>query len=319
MKRHLIGSTDVAVTELGLGTAQLGDLYVAMTPEDATHIVDAAWNGGIRYFDTAPHYGLGLAERRLGDALHERPRDEYVISTKVGRLIVPGDDGPERRWDFTASGIERSLTESLTRLHLDRVDIALIHDPQEHLTDALENAYPALERLRSAGMVRAIGVGSGNLEALTAFARDTDIDVMMIAGRLTLLEQPALTDLVPLCLENGISILNAGVFNSGLLATPEPSAESKYEYSAAPAARLRKATLLARLATQHGTTLPHAALRFAAEQQGVASVVVGADTAAQIQQNIHDLHEDRPLDDLWRELASLALLSSPAPRSPFTI
>src|SRR5690606_15718091 len=169
-------------TDLGLGTAQLGDLFEPLDQHTATAIVDAAWACGIRLFDTAPHYGLGLAEERLGTALRHRRREQYRLSTKVGRLIVDIDGGRTRTWDFSADGVRTSLMSSLRRLGLDSVDTALVHDPEGHLDEALTAAYPELERMRSAGIVDAIGVGSRHLPSLVRFVRETDVDVVMVAG-----------------------------------------------------------------------------------------------------------------------------------------
>ena len=285
MIRTRLGSSSVFVTGLGLGSAPLGDLQTADADRTALATVDAAWAAGIRYFDTSPHYGLGVGERRLGAALRSRPRGDYAISSKVGRLIVDGPDGPERRWDFSADGVGRSIEESLTRLRLDRLDLVLIHDPQEHLAVALDSAYPALHRLRETGVVGAIGVGSGDVEALMAFSRECELDAVMVAGRLTLLEQPALPDLVPLCVSRGISILNVGIFNSGLLAEEWPPDSATYEYAPAAPAVLAQARRLATDARVHGSTLPRAAMEFAAAQPGVASVVVGAIGARQVERN----------------------------------
>jgi D-threo-aldose 1-dehydrogenase len=316
MIRKRLGSSNVMVTALGLGTAQFGDLYESFDQQRATAIVDRAWEGGIRYFDTAPHYGLGLAEKRLGVALASRVRSDYVISSKVGRLIVPDEQGTLRRqWDFSASGIARSLDESLSRLGLDRLDLALIHDPQEHLSHALDHAYPALDDLRSEGVVGAIGVGTGDLRALSAFATATDIDAIMIAGRYTLLEQPAYSDVLPAAREAGISILNAGVFNSGLLATRHPGIGSRYEYATVPSDLLAKAQRIAELAESAGTTLPQAALRFASQDPAVASVVIGADTSEHVTRNISLFEEPRPMGDLWTALKAQELLpAAPAPQ-----
>ncbi|MEU8946032.1 aldo/keto reductase [Streptomyces sp. NPDC048489] len=309
MRTGELGSSGVRVTALGLGTAQLGDLYEAVTQDDATAIVDAAWDAGIRYFDTAPHYGLGLAETRLGHALRSRPRDRYVLGSKVGRLIGPGADGePTRHWDFTETGVRRSIEESLERLGLDRLDIALLHDPRERLADALGTGLPALVRLRDEGVVGAIGVGTGDLTALAAFATRGELDAIMIAGRYTLLEQPALAQVVPAARAAGISVLNAGVFNSGMLAQDRPAPDAHYEYGAVPAQMLERARRLADLASAAGTTLPRAALAYAARDPLVASVVVGADTAEQVLANVRMAQEPRPLDGLWRELVALGLL-----------
>jgi D-threo-aldose 1-dehydrogenase len=309
MRSRGLGSSGVRVTSLGLGTAQLGDLYDAMTQDRATAIVDAAWDAGIRYFDTAPHYGLGLAEKRLGVALRSRPRSEYVLSSKVGRLLRIGADGElTRQWDFTEDGIRRSIEESLERLGLDRLDIALLHDPQERLADALDSGLPALVRLRDEGVVDAIGVGTGDMGALRAFATRGELDAMMIAGRYTLLEQPALAEVVPAARAAGISVLNVGVFNSGMLAQDHPDPDARYEYAAAPRELLARARRLADLAIAAGTTLPQAALAYAARDPLVASVVVGADDAEQIRANVRMARDPRPLDGLWGELAALGLI-----------
>ena len=309
MESGELGSSGVRVTALGLGTAQLGDLYEAMTQDLATSIVDAAWDGGIRYFDTAPHYGLGLAEKRLGVALRSRPRVDYVLGSKVGRLLKAGSGGGlVRHWDFTEAGIRRSVEESLGRLGLDRLDIALLHDPQERLADALGTGLPALVRLRDEGVVDAIGVGTGDMEALAAFATRSELDAIMIAGRYTLLEQPALAEVIPAARAAGISVLNAGVFNSGLLAQDRPDPGARYEYRTAPVDLLARARRLADLAAAAGATLPRAALAYAARDPLVASVVVGADSPEQILANVRMARDPRPLDALWRELAALGLI-----------
>jgi D-threo-aldose 1-dehydrogenase len=309
VKSRELGSSGVRVTALGLGTAQLGDLYDAMTQDRATAIVDTAWDSGIRYFDTAPHYGLGLAEKRLGVALRSRPRSEYVLSSKVGRLLRAGGDGElTRHWDFTEAGIRRSIEESLERLGLDRLDIALLHDPQERLADALDSGLPALVRLRDEGVVGAIGVGTGDMGSLAAFATRGELDAMMIAGRYTLLEQPALAEVIPTARAAGISVLNVGVFNSGMLAQDHPDPDARYEYAAAPRELLTRARRLADLATAAGTTLPRAALAYAARDPLVASVVVGADNAEQIRANVRMAQDPRPLDGLWSELVALGLI-----------
>ncbi|MFC1433964.1 aldo/keto reductase [Streptacidiphilus sp. N1-3] len=309
MRPGELGSSGVRVTALGLGTAQFGDLYQAMTQDRATEIVDAAWEAGIRYFDTAPHYGLGRAEQRLGLALRSRPRAQYVLSSKVGRLLRTDSSGElTRHWDFTEAGIRRSIEESLQRLGLDRLDIALLHDPQERLTDALRTGLPALVRLREEGVVGAIGVGTGDMTALAAFANRAELDTIMIAGRYTLLEQPALAGVVPAARAAGISVLNAGVFNSGMLAQEQPAPDARYEYQAAPRQLLARARRLAQLTAAAGTTLPRAALAYAARDPLVASVVVGADSAEQIRTNVRLAEDPRPLDGLWSELVTLGLI-----------
>ncbi len=291
MQANRVGTTDVYVTGLGLGTAQLGDLFQPFSVEVAREVVEAAWAGGIRYFDTAPYYGLGLAEGRLGRALEGFERSEFVLSSKVGRVLTDTEDAGFR-WDYSAQGVRESLYGSLDRLGTEHLDIALIHDPQGRVDGAIDEALPALEELKREGVVRAIGVGSGVLDALIPFAETGRVDVLMVAGRYTLLEQPAAERLLPLCDTNGISVLNAGVFNTGLLAADDPGPDARYEYVAVPPESLTRARALAATARRFGTTLPQAALAFAAAPPSVASVVVGADAAEQVTRNIR-LFRDR--------------------------
>jgi D-threo-aldose 1-dehydrogenase len=330
VKAFPVGRSAVAVTALGLGAASLGNLYRSVSDEDAASTVDAAWDAGVRYFDTAPHYGLGLSERRLGAALRDRPRAEYVLSTKVGRLLVDNPGGADRRdldngfdvpaglrrvWDFSADGVRRSLSDSLTRLRLDRVDVVLIHDPEESddPSAALDQAYPALHELRAQGVIGAVGVGSKQCQILTRFATDTDIDTVMLAGRYTLLEQPALDELLPACERRGVSVLNVGVFNSGLLAVDWPDASRPYEYGTVPAALLERARRIATRCQKYGVSLPQAALVFAAAHPTVATVVVGAGRPAHLTRNAQLLARPLPPGDLWRELVAEDLLRPDAP------
>jgi D-threo-aldose 1-dehydrogenase len=288
-----LGGSPVFVTEFSFGGAPIGNLFTEVTDPQARAAVDAAWDGGIRTFDTAPHYGLGLSERRLGDALRHRPREEYVISTKVGRLLRPAsppyDRDPEgfavpadhvREFDYSADGVRRSLEASLRRLGLDRVDIALIHDPDDHGEQAFRKAYPALEKLRGEGMVRAIGAGMNQAEMLTRFVTDTDIDVVLVAGRYTLLDQSAADALLPAALDRGVSVIAGGVFNSGLLAAPAPGAT--YDYQAAPAELIGRARQFENICARYGVPLRAAAARFPLTHQAVTSVLIGARSAAEI-------------------------------------
>jgi D-threo-aldose 1-dehydrogenase len=309
MERRELGSTGVEVTRLALGTGPLGGLYRAVGDENARATVDAAWERGVRAFDTAPHYGAGLAERRLGAALRGRPRDEYVLSTKVGRLLVPGPDdagepyvestGLRRTWDFSADGVRRSLEASLERLGLDRVDVALVHDPEHHLEQAIGEALPALARLRDQGVVRAIGAGMNYTAPLARIVRESDADCVLAAGRYTLLDRSAADDLLPLCAERGVAVLAAGAFNSGILADPGPDAT--YDYAPAPPELLERARALAALCERHGVPLPTAAMRFPLRHPTVSCLLVGARTAAEIHADVDAL--ERPLPDaLWEEL-----------------
>jgi D-threo-aldose 1-dehydrogenase len=306
---------------LGLGCAQLGTLYREMDSEQARAIVDAAWDAGVRYFDTAPHYGLGLSERRLGEALRERPRDQYTISTKVGRLLV-GDPSyaggmdtegfvvpatHKRVWDFSRDGIRRSLEASLARLGLDRVDVALLHDPEHHPEVALRTGFPALAELRDEGMVGTIGAGSKDAAILARLVTECTPDVVMVAGRFTLLEQPAREALLPACAAAGVGVFNVGVFNSGLLAVDDPGDDLPYEYGAAPAALVAKARAIAGVCERHGTTLPAAALAFAAGDPAVTAVVVGADSPEQVRRNAA-LAIAPPPGSLWPALREAGLL-----------
>jgi D-threo-aldose 1-dehydrogenase len=321
-----LGRSTVAVTPLGLGCAPLGNLYAKIDDEQAAATVDAAWAAGARFFDTAPHYGLGLSERRLGAALRARPRDQYLVSTKVGRLLVPNPGGAGRRdddifevpadvrreWDFTADGVRRSLETSLVRLGLDRVDVLLIHDPEEHADVAVRDAYPALHDLRSQGLVDAIGVGSCDWQVLHRFVAETELDVVMLAGRYTLLEQPALDELLPACLERGVSVLNVGVFNSGLLAADRPHDGLRYEYGRVPRDVLDRARAIAAVCARHATPLPAAALAFAAAHPAVAAVLPGAQSPDQVRRNA-ELFESPPPAELWADLLAEGLLRPDAP------
>lgn len=286
----------VKLTELGLGTSQLGNLYTETSEEDASEVISTAWRGGVRYFDTAPHYGLGLSERRLGSLLRDYPRDEYVLSTKVGRLLAPNPDGGSsqdtegfavpathlRRWDLSRDGIRRSIEESLVRLGLDRIDIAYLHDPDGREDEALRTALPALIELRDEGILGAVGAGMNHAPPLTRFVQETDIDIVMVAGKMSLLDRSALDELVPAAIERGVSIVAAGIYNSGILATPRPRADARFDYMQADKNLISRATEMAEMCEAQGVELPTAALQFPLGQPAVASVVVGARNGAQV-------------------------------------
>ncbi|MDX3244598.1 aldo/keto reductase [Streptomyces sp. ME18-1-4] len=325
MRTTMLGDSAVGVTHLALGCAGIGNLYQPVTDEAALATVEAAWDAGIRTFDTAPHYGLGLSERRLGAALRGRPRNTFTVSTKVGRLLVPNqDDGPgddlangfavsathRRIWDFSADGVLRSLEASLDRLGLDRVDIALLHDPDHHADQALTEAYPALERLRAEGVIGAIGIGTNQSALPARFVRETDIDVVLLAGRYTLLEQDGLTELLPEAAARGRSVIIGGVFNSGLLTAPRPGAT--YDY--APAARpvLDRAMRLLEVTERHGVPLRAAALRFPFGHRAVAGVLTGARSPEEIRDTLEQLRRPIP-NALWDELRAEGLLTPGTP------
>jgi D-threo-aldose 1-dehydrogenase len=314
MRTQPLGRSKTEVTELSFGAAGLGNLFTEVSDQDAAEAVAAAWDGGIRSFDTAPHYGLGLSERRLGAALRDRPRAEYTVSTKVGRLLVPtpGATGQDdqgfavpathrRVWDFSADGVRRSLEQSLVRLGLDRVDTVLLHDPDDHAEQALTEAYPALERLRSEGVVGAIGVGMNQTALPTRFVRETDLDVVLLAGRCSLLDGSGLDELLPEAARRGVSVIVGGVFNSGLLADPRPGAT--YEYAAAPDELLSRALRLQQVCERHGVPLRAAAARYPLRQPAVAGVLLGLRDAAQVQDALAQYRREIPAE-LWADLAA---------------
>jgi D-threo-aldose 1-dehydrogenase len=321
---------------LGLGCAGIGNLYRALPDSRATATVEAAWDAGIRYFDTAPHYGLGLSEHRLGAVLRGKPRDEFVVSTKVGRLLVPKQgvqaaetdprthgiqDGPRdpegfdvpassrRVWDFSEHGIRQSIEESLERLGLDRVDIAYLHDPDVHdLAAGIRDGLPALEKLRAEGLVDAVGVGTNSAEAALECVESADLDLVMLAGRYTLLEQPNVP-LLERCLERGTRVVNVGAFNSGLLARQDVPDDAHYNYAQAPLEQLERARQLASICGSFGVELPTAALQFGLRHPAVVNVTVGANSPEQIRVNAHRMAEEVP-EELWAELSRRGLIPS---------
>ncbi len=316
-----LGRRGLEVTRLGLGTAPIGGLYEALSDDDAAATIDGAIDGGIRFFDTAPQYGHGLAEQRLGRALARLPRDEVVVETKVGRLLreVPYTDSiryyfgtPEVNpvFDFSADGVLRSVAESLERMGLDRVDVLHIHDPDEHEGEALGTAFGALERLRDEGAIGAIGAGMNQSAMLARFAREADFDCFLLAGRYTLLDHEGLDELLPLCVERGISIIAGGVYNSGLLADPKPGAP--FNYAPVDAARLDRALALQAVCARHDVPLKAAAIQFPLAHPAVSCVVTGARSHGEIAENIAMLQVDIPAD-LWAELRSQGLLPDEAP------
>ncbi|MEY9852726.1 D-threo-aldose 1-dehydrogenase [Leifsonia sp. EB41] len=307
---------------IGYGAAALGNLYAARPDDVWPEIVPAAWEVGIRYFDVAPHYGLGLAEERLGEGLRGLPRDEYVVSTKVGRVLEPNPDHRpgdtdianlfevpstrRRRLDYSRDGVLRSVEDSLNRLGLDRIDILFVHDPDQHEREALDGAFPALEELRSQGVIRSYGAGMNQSAMLERFVRNTDLDVVMCAGRYTLLDGTAGADLLPAALERGVDVVIAAVFNSGILATERPGAGATFDYGAAPAALVERAGRIADVARPYGFTLPELAVQFPLRHPAISTVVLGAETPEQIVRNA-GLAASRVPDELWAELDAAGL------------
>ncbi|WP_406005544.1 aldo/keto reductase [Streptomyces sp. NBC_00637] len=318
-----LGRSGVPVSPLAFGAAAIGNLFSEVGEEEAHEAVAAAWQQGIRYFDTAPHYGLGLSERRLGAALREHPRSRYTVSTKVGRRLERTDRGGDdladgfavpathrRVWDFSADGVRRTLEASLARLGLDRVDVVYLHDPDDHAEQAFREGYPALEKLRSEGVVGAIGAGMNQAEMLTRFVRDTDVDVVLCAGRYTLLDQRAAAELLPAAVERGVSVVVGGAFNSGLLADPRPGAT--FDYARAPAGLLDRALRMKETADRHGITLRAAALAFCAAHPAVAGVLVGARSAAEVRDCAEQFATPVPAA-FWQELRETGLLPPEEP------
>jgi D-threo-aldose 1-dehydrogenase len=309
-----------------LGAAPIGNLGRVVPDEEWRGAVPAAWDQGVRYFDVAPHYGLGLAERRLGTGLAGRPRGEFIVSTKAGRLLrpaahptdrddegfaVPGDHIRVR--DYSRDGILRSLEASLTRLGLDRVDIVFVHDPDDHYRQALNESFPALEELRAQKVIRSYGAGMNQSAMLAEFVRHTDLDVVMLAGRYTLLEQGALDDdLLDLCQERQVSVVAAGVFNSGLLAENRPQGGTTYDYQPAPPHLLARVNRIADVCESHGVPLPAAAAQFPLHHPAVATVCLGARSAAQVTRNAGLFTTGIP-GSLWSDLVSAGLLRDATP------
>ncbi|GAA2059817.1 aldo/keto reductase [Catenulispora yoronensis] len=299
------------LTDLSFGAAGIGNLFSVVGEQDARATVDAAWDAGIRVFDTAPHYGLGLSERRLGAALRTRPRAEFVLSTKVGRILEPvaepeGQDTEgfavpaafRRVLDYSADGVRRSIEASLERLGLDRIDLALIHDPDFDEEQALGEAFPALARLREEGVLGAVGVGMNQTRIPLRFVRETDIDVVLLAGRHTLLDRSG-TELLDAAAERGVDMVIGGVFNSGLLVDPRPT--STYDYKTVAPDVLAKALRLKATCERHGVPLRAAALQFPARHPAVKSVLIGARSPREVRDCVEMARLPIP-DALWAEV-----------------
>jgi D-threo-aldose 1-dehydrogenase len=309
--RKVVLRTGIEISELGLGTAPLAGLFTSVSETQSQSVIRAALAAGIRYFDCAPHYGKGIAEQRLGLGLKGIPRSKFVISTKVGRLLVPGDGSNDvdfadadshliRVFDFSAKGVELSLKESMERLGLDQIEMVLIHDPDDYGDQALTEAFPALEKMRRAGLIKAIGVGMNQSALPTRFVRETEIDFVMIAGRYTLLDQSSILDLLPAALERGVDVIAAGVFNSGILANPVPGAFFHYA-PASPEVRAY-ALKLEELLEEFGVTLEQAASQFPMQHPAIKAVVVGCRTETEVKVNINAFDAAIP-QSAWNSLA----------------
>lgn len=322
-----LGKTKLSVTRLGLGTAPLGGLFSAVEDDQAHAVIERAYALGLRLFDSAPLYGYGLAEQRVGHVLRQKPRPEFVLSSKVGRLlragapadplqyhegraIYQGTPAVNPVYDYSYDGVMRSVEESLKRLGLDRIDILYIHDPDDHFEAALKGAYPALDRLRSEGTIGAVGAGMNQAEMLARFAREADFDCFLLAGRYTLLDQAGLAELLPLCEQKRIAIVVGGVYNSGLLADPRPGAT--FNYVPADAEWVAKAQRIQAVCDRHGVPLKAAAIQFPFGHPAIAAVLTGARTIPELEENVKMFEHPVP-SDLWAELKAEGLLPAAAP------
>jgi D-threo-aldose 1-dehydrogenase len=296
-------------------------LFSPVSDADAEATIERAWSLGVRFFDTAPLYGFGLAERRLGSFLRQQKRDSFAISTKVGRLLrsataAPEDDHykvtPAERpqFDFSYDGVMRSVEESLARLGLDRVDVLLVHDPDDHYEDAVAGAFRALRRLRDDGTVKAIGAGMNQSEMLARFAEAAPVDCFLLAGRYTLLDQGALTTLFPICHAKSIGIILGGIYNSGILANPRTGA--KFNYEDADAALVARALALEALCRKHGTELKAAAVQFCMTHPAVTVALQGARSAVEVLDNIAMTERLVP-SSFWQELRERKFVDASAP------
>ena len=333
LSKRKLGKSPLSVTQLGVGTAPLGDLYQRVPEQDAREMLETGYDLGLRLFDTAPLYGSGLAEHRTGGVLRQKPREELVVSSKVGRWYQPAPGGANRgNWagglefnevlDYSYDGAMRAFEQTLLRLGLSRVDVLLIHDVDVHTHGtreacdryfdlAMEGAYRALIELRQSGDVSAIGVGVNESDMCARFARAGDFDCMLLAGRYTLLEQGALDEFLPLCDAKNIGVLAGGTFNSGILASgPRPGA--KYNYANAPESVRARVARLGEVCRAHGVPLAAAAIQFPLGHPQVSSIVIGAVSAQEIRQNFELMSHPIP-NALWADLKTEGLVRADAP------
>ncbi len=303
-----LGKSELRLPGIGFGTAPIGGMYSATPEEVAIEAIQTAFRQGINYFDTAPFYGSGLSETILGKGLAGIPRRDFIVSTKVGRLIQP-DGTPV--FNYSRDGVLRSLESSLKRLQLDYVDILLIHDPDDYYEQAIGEAFPTLADLRSQGVIKAIGCGMNQWQMLQKFAQEGDFDCFLLAGRYTLLEQEAQKTFLPLCQEKNIGIIVGGVFNSGLLASSlEQSA--KYNYQDAPPEIVARAKKLEEICLSHNVPLRVAALQFPAFNPAVTTRLLGMRSIQEVEENLAALQVSIPVS-LWQDLKAQGLLEPDIP------
>lgn len=323
LEKVQIGKTGLEVTRLGMGAAPLAGLFHDVDEASALRTIDRALALGINFLDTAPHYGHGKSETYLGQALAGVPRDSYILATKVGRLLVPAApveieqsafENPlpfKPVFDFSYDGVMRSVEESLKRLNIKRIDILHIHDPDEHEREALEGAFPALARLRRDRLIGAVGAGMNQTEMLARFAREAEFDCFLLAGRYTLIDHGGLEELLPLCARKNISIIIGGPYNSGVLATgAQPGAT--FNYADAPDSILEKVRKVAEVCTRHGVPMKAAALQFPLAHPAVASIIPGARSVEEIEDNFHLIRHPIPAD-FWIDMKQAGLIPAEAP------
>lgn len=331
-QKRKFGRVDLEVTAFGFGTAPIGNIFKPIPEDEAQAMIQAAWDAGVRYVDTAPMYGHGLAELRTGHALRWKQRDDYVLSSKVGRLLTPAprasidfapwaDAAPfTMRFDYSYDGTMRSVEDSLQRLGLERMDICFIHDIDRFtrgaeqpavFEQAMDGCWRALEKLRSEKVVKAIGVGVNEWEVCHEALKRRDFDCFLLAGRYTLLEQDSLDEFLPLCEQRGAAVVIGGGFNSGILATgAKPGA--KYNYAPAPQAILEKVARIEAVCADYRVPLPAAALQFVVAHPAIPSFIAGTRTVAQLQQNLAWFNHPIPAG-FWAELKRRGLLREDAP------
>ena len=333
--RILSDRSRLSVSVLGYGGGPIGDQYQLYDEAQATGSVAAAHDVGVTLFDTAPHYGSGLSEHRLGSVLRTKPRDSYTLSTKIGRYLEPptqerplernqfaGGLDFNRVFDYTRDGTLRSIEQSMARFGINSLDCLIIHDcdvwthgSQEsyefYFNQAMNGGYKALTELRDQGVIKAIGVGVNEVSVCMDFAKAGDFDFFLLAGRYTLLEQGALEDFLPLCVERGMGVMLGGPFNSGILATGAvPGA--KYNYNDAPSDIMERVRKIEAVCTRHNVPLAAAALQFPLGHEAVKSIIPGAISAAEVMQNVALMSASIPAD-FWAELRVEGLLHEKAP------
>lgn len=306
------------MSALGFGGAPIGNLFRPVSEDDASEAINAAWDGGVRYFDTAPHYGLGLSERRLGRALADKDRHQYIVSTKVGRLLTPNEipsgsdlhngyavrDDFTRTIDYTDDGVKRSIEESLVRLEMDYVDIVYVHDPDDHVDQVIRETIPTLVKLRDEGVIGAVGAGMNDWRPLLRFVEACDIDVVMLAGRWTLLDRTG-RPLLDACDSRDISVIAAGPFNSGILSRAVPKPTDHFDYQSVSSELFERVKTLAELCSRHGVQLPEAAINFPRRHSAVAGVVVGVRNSLEASTDVGLIEKTIPAE-LWDELDKFA-------------